>query len=138
MIRPSWTLFCALLFVLYHLGNFFLPLTKRNPAEAPVPVLPRLTAKRDLTGKWLPHLDLDELNLLVRRLRSSTRLREIGNSIQAWFGQVPEWIFIENKKWTTLYVRSDLGVSQRAIAFYRQSVQSAVQSIGDLNAKLKK
>jgi hypothetical protein len=138
MIRPSWTLFCALLFVLYHLGNFFLPINRRSLGELPVQVyLPRLTLKRGPTGKLLPHLDLDELNLSVRRLHSSTRLREIGNSVQAWFGQLPEWVFLQHKKGTTLFLQSDLGVSQGTTPFYQQSVQSAVQSISDLSAKLK-
>lgn len=137
-MRPSWTLFCALLCVLYHIGNFLLPPTEYGPGPATARVyLPHFTRRRDSAGKPLPHLDLDDLNLSVRRLQSSTRLREIGDSLQVWFGQTPDWIFIEHTIWTSLFLRYDVGVSEGLTPLFQQAVQSAVQSIGDLNSKLK-
>jgi hypothetical protein len=139
MIRPSWTMFCTLLCLLYHIGNFLLPTTDYGPGAGTTTVyFPHFLRRRDASGKALPHLDLDDLNLSIRRLKSSTCLREIGDSIRVCFGQVPDWIFIENKAQITLFLKSDVFVAAGMTPANQEAAQWAVQSIGDLNAKLKK
>jgi hypothetical protein len=137
MIQPSWTLFCFLLCILFHLGNFLLPTTDHGPGPATTVYFPRVIMKLNAKGRPMPHLDLDELNVSIRRLKSSSFLREIGDSLHVCFGQTPEWIFVERNPHTTLFLRSDIGVSAGLTPANQQAVQSAIRSISGLNVNLK-